>query len=207
MALEKLIFLDNLVLHKLSPDTKEYSAVSLKFKETMPSSKITEIVRIQNKWLWEKYWTQKNFIDKKNAKVLDSKNTPINNERWLFHGTRGTPPTSIYNGQDGFDLKFSSGGMWGRGSYFASRAAYSNGYAYKNGNTLQMFYATVLVGDTKSVPANGSLTMPPLKEKQEGIFDEERYDSVEAQTGSVDVNYVVYDICRAYPAYLISYDQ
>ena len=32
----------------------------------------------------------------------------------LYHGTRGTDPKYIYDGEEGFNMLFSSGGMWGK---------------------------------------------------------------------------------------------
>jgi len=109
--------------------------------------------------------------------------------------------TSIYNGQDGFGV---NGSAWGIGIYFTSRAAYSDSYAYSAGTEMQMFYAQVLVGHTKNMPQK-SYKMPPLKEKQPGNFVDEHYDSIEAQASTEDVNYVIYDVGRAYPAYLLIY--
>ena len=48
----------------------------------------------------------------------------------MYHGTRNTAPLMIYSGDEGFDMKFSPGGMWGRANYFAANASYSNGYAH-----------------------------------------------------------------------------
>lgn len=31
----------------------------------------------------------------------------------LYHGTRATDPKQIYDSSEGFDLRFSNGGMWG----------------------------------------------------------------------------------------------
>eukprot|EP00349_Pseudokeronopsis_sp_Brazil_P008676 CAMPEP_0202969580 /NCGR_PEP_ID=MMETSP1396-20130829/15370_1 /ASSEMBLY_ACC=CAM_ASM_000872 /TAXON_ID= /ORGANISM="Pseudokeronopsis sp., Strain Brazil" /LENGTH=44 /DNA_ID= /DNA_START= /DNA_END= /DNA_ORIENTATION= len=40
-----------------------------------------------------------------------SKKDPI--ELNLFHGTSKTDPKLIYEGKEGFDMRFSNGGMWG----------------------------------------------------------------------------------------------
>ena len=36
----------------------------------------------------------------------------------------------IYSGEEGFDMRFSADGMWGRANYFAVNSVYSNAYAY-----------------------------------------------------------------------------
>lgn len=70
-------------------------------------------------------------------------------EEFLWHGTRTTDPDLIIKGEEGFDIKYSSEGMWGRGIYFARDARYSNAqYAYHHGNGQKgMFYARVLLGN------------------------------------------------------------
>ena len=49
----------------------------------------------------------------------------------------------IYDSEEGFDMRFSSGGMWGIAVYFAVNASYSNGYAYDAQGCRQMFFAKV----------------------------------------------------------------
>ena len=50
----------------------------------------------------------------------------------LYHGTKDTDPKMIYNGDEGFDSKFSTGGMWGRAVYFAVDSSYSDkNYKFK----------------------------------------------------------------------------
>ena len=54
----------------------------------------------------------------------------------MYHGTRYTDPALIYKSDEGFDMAFSKGGMWGIANYFAKNSSYSNGYAHhpKGGN-------------------------------------------------------------------------
>jgi hypothetical protein len=49
----------------------------------------------------------------------------------LFHGTRNTPPTTIYMSEEGFNLNYANEGMWGKANYFAFKSSYSNNYASK----------------------------------------------------------------------------
>ena len=55
----------------------------------------------------------------------------------------------IYQSEEGFDMRFSPGGMWGRGNYFAVNSSYSDNYksTLKDGS-FQMFYARVIIGNT-----------------------------------------------------------
>jgi len=188
----------NLKIVELSQDCKEFKELCDRFNQTLSTKKIIKIERIQNKWLWEKYFSQKCLLEKKNKHK--------NNEYLLFHGTSKNTPQALYNGQDGFDYKFSDGGMWGRGTYFATNAVYSDDYAFRTTEVKQLFLAFVLVGDTIEIPADQNIKMPPPKPKttETSDFDVERYDSVKAQT-KTSINYVVYDISRAYPSYIITY--
>ena len=48
----------------------------------------------------------------------------------LYHGTRVTDPKSIYEGEEGFDIRFSRAGMWGEAAYFAVNSSYSDIFSY-----------------------------------------------------------------------------
>ena len=58
-----------------------------------------------------------------------------------------TDPEKIYLGDEGFDIKFSQAGMWGRALYFAEHSNYSDKFAYnfENGDK-GMFLALVNLG-------------------------------------------------------------
>lgn len=48
----------------------------------------------------------------------------------------------FYNGEEGFDIKYSNDGMWGRGLYFAEDASYSLSYSHSHSNGVKgMFLA------------------------------------------------------------------
>ena len=72
--------------------------------------------------LWKVF---QNEIEDITQKIKSKAETKV-----LFHGTRGTPPLMIYSGEEGFDMRFSNDGMWGRANYFAVNSSYSNGYAF-----------------------------------------------------------------------------
>jgi hypothetical protein len=50
----------------------------------------------------------------------------------LFHGTSKNHPDLIFYGEEGFDMRLSREGYWGRAIYFAEKAAYSHTYAFQN---------------------------------------------------------------------------
>lgn len=71
----------------------------------------------------------------------------------LWHGTSKTEPKCIYEGEVGFDTRYSRAGMWGIAMYFAKNAKYSDsangGYKFINpaGESV-LFFAEVLLGET-----------------------------------------------------------
>ena len=185
---------DELELKLLSSGTPEWSKVSLQLHATLPSAKIIKIERVQNKWLWEKYGQHSERMKKKNGGMI--------NEKMLFHGTRNNSPCSIYQDEEGFDMRFSNAGMWGNGNYFAVNASYSDGYAHQlSDGTKQIFLAKVLTGDSIQLESNNTLRMPPIKDFSKGIV---RYDTVTGYTKGSQV-FIAYSNDKAYPFYLISY--
>jgi hypothetical protein len=116
-------------------------------------------------------------------------------------------PNKIYTDEVGFDMRHSNQGMWGMGIYFAVNAQYSlSGYAFKNKDgTRSIFYVRVAVGDYIELPCNRSYKIPPEKQSTSGLFAVERYDSIKGNTGGSDI-YILYENSRAYPDYLITFE-
>jgi hypothetical protein len=94
----------------------------------------------------------------------------------LFHGTRNTDPSQIYQSTEGFDMKFSRNGcLWGIANYFAVHSSYSHSYAHTTAEgPLQMFLARVITGKTIKLESDPNLRFPPLLPGEEI----RRYDSV-----------------------------
>ena len=186
----------NTQLFELSESTDEYCHIKSMFQLTMPNSVIVSIKRIQNNWLWERYvLTRKRLSKKNNGRV---------NEKELFHGSRSSRAHLIYDSEEGFDMRYSSEGMWGQANYFAVKASYSNSYAYElGGGTREILLAKVLTGDSYKCSSDRTLRMPPVKYGQTR-FQQERYDTVEGETSGSTV-YMTYSNDKAYPAYLIVY--
>ena len=161
------------------------------------STVILSISRIQNNWLWEKYVMTRNRMSRKNNGRI--------NERELFHGSRNCRAHNIYDSEEGFDMRYSSEGMWGQANYFAEKASYSNSYAYElTDGSREMLLAKVLTGDSCKCESNRKLRKPPLKVSQTH-FQQETYDTVEGETGGSKV-FMTYNNDKAYPAYLIVYN-
>mgnify|MGYP002803821129 FL=1 len=184
----------------------EYRSIRDTFLLSMPESCVIGIERIQNKKLFIRYAFQKALLLDKN-----SGNEQNLNEQLLFHGTSKTPPSKIWQSEDGFDLRYCRWGMWGIGSYFAKKASYSDKYAYTyKRNYVQfreMLVANVLTGNSKLLPSNTEsrqLTRPPVYTKATSGCPEVLYDSVTGFTGGSQI-YVLYKLDMAYPSYLVRY--
>ena len=124
----------------------------------------------------------------------------------------------IYKSEEGFDMRFSHQGMWGRGNYFAKDARYSCSYAYEasqsqglstsqdidtiQGKVKQIFLAIVLTGDSYPSSPNKSLRMPPYKSSTSS--EKIRYDTVNGVSAGSRI-YITYSNDKAYPLYLISF--
>ena len=190
---------ENLKIIEIPRNNPSFTRIENRMKETLPNVKIEKIERIQNLRLWSHYANRRREM--KND-LSDTPNLQI--EKELFHGTRTALPTEVYDGDCGFDMRFSTSGMWGIGSYFAQNASYScSGYAHTlpNGKR-QVFLAQILTGDVHNCPSNSNLRMPPKKNKSSG--SSLRYNSVSGVTGGSQV-YIVYENRVAYPTYLITF--
>lgn len=186
---------DAVELISVRPGSAEWEHVQRSLKRSVRKAHVTNIQRVQNRWLYRKYAIQRHLIKDKNGPKCV-------NEKELFHGTRLTNPDVIWQSEDGFDMRHSADGMWGRGTYFASEASYSHeGFVHYNvqRKEYQLFLAHVLTGDSISLPPDRNIKMPPLK-RGSSI----RYDSVNGVTNGCIV-YILYKLDMAYPAYLISY--
>ncbi len=186
--------------------TIEWKNIEDKMLKPNFSIKIMKIERIQNTWLWELYQLSK--------KRMSEKNNGEVNEKSLFHGTRLTVPKDIYDSEQGFDNRLASKGWWGEGTYFAESAKYSDGYAHalEDGHK-QMFLVQVVTGIPCELSTlDQSLKAPPKKEDHDSLFtllyapkfEGERYDSVTGLSINSKI-YVIYELGRVYPAYLITY--
>jgi hypothetical protein len=85
-------------------------------------------------------------------------------------------------------MRFCMAGMWGRATYFAVNASYSENYKFSEGGVNQFFLARVLIGDHVELPATQALLMPPVRDDLEHQFAKTtRYDSVKGHTAGSDV--------------------
>lgn len=120
--------------------------------------------------------------------------------RQLFHGTNETSVKAIC--QQGFDWRLCGvhGTSFGKGSYFAKNASYSDGYA---GNSQQghklMFLAKVIVGSY--VVGNSNTVRPP---PMNPLKPHELHHSCVDNQISPSI-FVIFENDQAYPELLITY--
>ncbi|KFP28052.1 Poly [ADP-ribose] polymerase 12, partial [Colius striatus] len=176
-------------LVELDSSSEEYQKVKVDFQRTMPKTVIKRIRRVQNPSLWELYQWQKEQMQKSNReKAVD--------ERFLFHGTSRKYIDAIC--QQNFDWRICGlhGTVYGKGSYFARDASYSDYYCGEDSNTKTMFLARVLVGEFTL--GRSSYVRPPLKDNQHF------YDSCVNNSSNPSI-FVIFEKQQIYPEYLIEY--
>ncbi|NWJ07150.1 PAR12 polymerase, partial [Crypturellus undulatus] len=174
----------------LDSSSDEYKKVQVEFQRTMPKTIIKGICRIQNPSLWELYQWQKEQMQKSNGgRAVD--------ERSLFHGTSRKHIDAICH--QNFDWRICGlhGTVYGKGSYFARDASYSDNYCREDSHTKTMFLARVLVGEFTL--GNSSYVRPPLKDNQKCF-----YDSCVNNVLNPSI-FVIFEKHQVYPEYLIEY--
>ncbi|KFQ97580.1 Poly [ADP-ribose] polymerase 12, partial [Nipponia nippon] len=175
-------------LIELDSSSEEHKKVKADFQRTMPKTIIKRICRVQNPSLWELYQWQKEQMQKINGgKAAD--------ERFLFHGTSKKYTDAIC--QQNFDWRICGvhGTVYGKGSYFARDASYSDNYC-EDLPTKTMFLARVLVGEFTL--GSSSYVRPPLKDNQNF------YDSCVNSSSNPSI-FVIFEKHQIYPEYLIEY--
>ncbi|WAR14224.1 PAR12-like protein [Mya arenaria] len=146
--------------------------------------------------------TEYNEIENIKKDKLKKRNKGVDvEERQLFHGTSNDTVEAIY--RQGFDFRLSgtaSGTAYGKGSYFATTAKYSNCYTDRQKETMGMFIAKVLVGDyTKG---DKSYSRPPQKDPHD--LSSPLYDSCVDSVIDPKI-FVIFELGQVYPEYLIKY--
>ena len=192
---------DEAKIFTVSSGSPEYKYAEAVFQLRNPTVKVVKVERVQDIDLWERYRVQRDQCAGDNGGDA--------NERWLFHGTQGTLPKSVWHdGDGGTDLRFCSSGYYGRGSYFSESSYYSDGYAHNDPSSghKQMFLVSVVCGESKDYGASSGsdLIRPPVIPGGDGRI----FASVNGYHGNVpDCRmFVTYNNDQAYPRYLVTYD-
>ncbi|XP_057203959.1 protein mono-ADP-ribosyltransferase PARP12 [Triplophysa rosa] len=150
------------MLVPMRSSSKEYQRVSSLFSRTMPRNTIHSIEIVQNLSLWRVFqWQKEQMTGRNKGKEVD--------QRDLFHGTNEDLIEAIC--QQNFDWRVcgSHGTLYGKGSYFARDASYSDKYVKSRTNKKKMFLAQVLVGEFTR--GQSSLVRPPVKNSNLSFYD------------------------------------
>ncbi|XP_035013900.1 protein mono-ADP-ribosyltransferase PARP12 [Hippoglossus stenolepis] len=175
----------------LTNSAKDYTMIEKLFRVTMPLSKINSINRIQNPSLWKVFqWQKEQMTARNGGKAV--------NQQYLFHGTDASLIQAI--SEQNFDWRMCGvhGVAYGKGSYFARDASYSDKYARaKSSQNKIMFVALVLVGEYSQ--GSSSFVRPPPKGNVKTF-----YDSCVDNVSKPSI-YVVFEKQQIYPEYVIDY--
>ncbi|KAJ8373853.1 hypothetical protein SKAU_G00044330 [Synaphobranchus kaupii] len=172
----------------LQDSSDEYQKILSLFHQTMRGYRLASVERVQNRALWEVFQWQKDLMRKNNA----GRNV---NERLLFHGTDSTHVDAICKQNFDWRLCGTHGTAYGKGSYFARDAKYSQSYTGSSGMRT-MFVCRVLVGGyTKG---DSSYLRPPSKDGGASML----YDSCVDNVRDPSI-FVVFEKHQVYPEYII----
>ncbi|XP_030645814.1 protein mono-ADP-ribosyltransferase PARP12-like isoform X2 [Chanos chanos] len=174
----------------LANSGSKYTMVEKLFKRTMTHRIIHSIKRVQNPSLWKMFQWQKEQMKERNGgkEVFD---------RYLFHGTDPSLVDAIC--EQNFDWRICGvhGTLYGKGSYFARDAVYSDKYASSSNGRKTMFLALVLVGE--STRGNSTYLRPPQKGSNKGFYD----SCVDNESNPAI--FVIFEKYQIYPEFLIEY--
>jgi len=164
-----------------------------------PCNKISKIQKIINPKLREQW----EFLLKKI--IRDNNNyESIQYTRLLWHGSGALAPHFIYEDVHyGWKINYSSTkNLWGPGLYFGEDAQYCHKYVYRTSeNKRQIFLAEVITGDDIISLEDQTIKEPWMKED-----GKTRFDSVCGVRHNSSWIWIVYASGRAYPTYLLEYE-
>ena len=172
----------------------EWRSVEDRFNKGGFGASISRIQRVQHPDLWKRYAAERALIARENGgdpnELCD-----------LKHGTGQTNPGVLVDSDCGVDQRYVAGRcMYGYGSYFAEDTKYSdNGYVYNTaGGKKQMFLCRVTAGKVDQ-RLQSTAVEQSLKHPKAG------HHSVRGPVRGQMQAYIVYQLYRAYPEYLIEY--
>jgi len=167
---------------------------------TRPIHKITAIQKIINPKLREHY----EFLLSKIKCDNNNNDDSIQYTRLLWHGSGGLAPPVIYEDVHyGWKINYASEkNLWGKGLYFGEDVQYCHKYVYKTPEgRRQIFLAEVITGDDIICLEDGTIKEPWMKED-----GKTRFDSVCGVRHDKSWIWIVYASGRAYPTYLVEYE-
>ncbi|XP_076850837.1 protein mono-ADP-ribosyltransferase TIPARP [Brachyhypopomus gauderio] len=184
----------------VSRDDRSYRTVYNLFHKTVSETKfrIMKIVRVQNPFLWEKYKRKKEYMSRRMSEM-----DRLLNERHLFHGTSQDVVEGI--SKHNFDPRVCGkhATMFGQGSYFARKAAYSHNFSKRSPRGVHyMFLAKVLTG--KFTVGNPTMRRPPPLSPRDPSSD--LFDSCVDNWMDPQI-FVIFNDDQSYPYFIIQYEE
>ncbi|WAR13828.1 MIB2-like protein [Mya arenaria] len=177
---------------------KEFQEVQNKFRRTMPQARILKVERIQSKFLWEHYFFKRNQMEADYGKGCT-------NELDLYHGTKADLVETICI--QSLDPRLAGenvGTLFGQGTYFATEAKYSDGYAEPDKDRHKfLFQCRVLAG--KWTYGDPKYKRPPVMDgpvKKGSVA--KLYDCCVDNINKPKI-FCLFDINQYYPEYVIEY--
>lgn len=177
-------------------------------QQTLPSALVVKCLRVQDSSLWEKYATKRAEIRSRRPKEL-TKLKPLThenldysavktldhlaNEVWLFHGTSDEAAKSIAS----TDFRLPrSGGLFGKGLYFADKASKSWGYSRGCADGRVIILCRVALGNLYH---HKSGTDSQAEKRIVGT----EFDSLMGIASADNREFLVYDNAPVYPEYIL----
>eukprot|EP01084_Bolivina_argentea_P276600 471986_1 len=177
-------------LISLDLNTNNYKAQEIiKDFNSTANQKIVKIESVQNKYLYDKWWDEKERLLK-----LKNGDTSKINEKILYHGTDKETMQKILKG--GFRKEFTSTTLHGEGTYFAIDASYSASARYSPDK--KMLQCNVLCGE--STKGNSSISLKTWPKKKNGHLYDSLVDSISNPT-----MHVIHEDARALPMFVIHF--
>eukprot|EP01083_Nonionella_stella_P247820 858783_1 len=189
-------------MHKEVRFCSETAKIAHMFLERAKNVQIINIESIENKYLFDQYYDQKQL-------VLKYVGADKLNERYLFHGTTQQAMADIV--QDGFRKEYSKRARFGEGTYFATSAGYAAQYCQARhsepGNahgkrTYKMLVCKVICGE--SYAGHPGITLTNWPKKQDGHLYDSLVDKHQHEPSRPTI-YVIHKDARAYPMFIISF--
>ncbi|ELU12626.1 hypothetical protein CAPTEDRAFT_90221, partial [Capitella teleta] len=187
--------LQEVELIPMHPDSVPFHLVASEFHKTLREGRtICDIFKIQNLFLWSKFFGKKQSMLKKSSVVK---------ELQLFHGT-SDPYTVHAIFRQNFDPRVcgKNATIYGKGSYFALEASLSDKYCRSGSqqDVKWMFLVRCLVG--RYTKGKKDYTRPPPINPS--VPSGDLYDSCVDDLNKPTI-YVLFDSDQYYPEYAISY--
>jgi len=186
------------VLFDVDPASEEFTDIVAAFQASMRESTIVRLQRIENHAQRRLFESKLENIKQRLGTKFDAKTCV----QLLFHGTKTAETLDkIVHGDEGFIPTMAGGATgcrYGKGSYFAKNAEYSNHYASRlSTGEKQLLVAEVAVG----LWTKGESTMlaPPMLPGDKS----HRFNSLVDREDRPNIFVVLQH--QAYPAYVVTY--